>query len=491
MRTSAALWRVSLTLLCLAGAFIADAAVGGMSDANKFVRPKECGGCPSEGDMELDCKAVVTDCLEKEEKRKQAVKDKMGAGLPNQTCIDAYLDLACYPAYCCSSKETSEFRALINTLNINGCVDKINPIHATVAWKHVSHCSPSKENYCVGDSACDCAYPKDYVSEVPDCCCSEEFMPQRGCIGSEVKESKRKCAEGGECDCKDGTVYYVQKYKGDKDPADGEESADQVEFDDIVNFGPRKKQGSTTCSKSQFGDDPAPNRKKVCFCHISSDGVLPNCCNKADTWKTHWCRTAQMCPDGEGEDAKDLCPRECKSTSTSIVGEWSNGYCQALSDDYDPKDYYSLMDQRGRDKHAGSSKTAIKSVKFVCLNTARNYEAFGSESDDLRSYFKAEDASMGIFLYEEENCNAQAISDDVYSGVARWEDGAEKYFMRLVLPATACVSGTSFITCKYDAEMAALAGDNEGLSDYSAGLKSLPCVNLIAALVTLVYAHLM
>jgi len=461
-----------------------------MTDKNRFIRPKACGGCSSEGDMELDCRKLVTDCLNKEKERKEAVKkDHTGSELPDQTCLDAYLDLACYPAFCCSSKETDEFRDLIEILNSNGCVDKINPVHATVAWKHVSQCSPSEDNYCVGDSECDCAYPKNYISEVPDCCCSEEFMPPRGCIGSEVQEKTTKCAaEFEDCECEGGNVYYVQKYKGDTDGDD----ADEVQFDDITDLESSKGRGSLECSKNGFEFDPAPDREKVCFCEIAVDGVDANCCNKADTWKTHWCRTAEMCPNGEGEEATNVCPAQCKTTSTSIVGEWTNGFCQALSDDYDPKDYYSLMDERGREKHKGSSsKTAIKSVKFVCLNTARNYPAFSDDSNDIRTFFKAEDASMGIFLYEQEDCNGQAIQDDVYTKkVKQWEKGKEPYFMRLVLPAAPCVSGTSFITCKYDPEKAALAGDNEGLSDFNVGLQSSPRNSLFLALVALVCARL-
>jgi hypothetical protein len=498
----AALWHVPAALLCLTAVFYADAeGTGSLGDCESgpsssqeksFVREKKCGGCSAEGDMEIDCKTVVDSCLLKEKER----QDDVGNGEAN-TCLNLYMDLACYPAFCCGSRETQGFRDLIKKLNSNGCVDKINPVHATVAWKHVSQCSPSKDTYCVGDSACDCAYPKDYISEVPDCCCSEEFMPQRGCIGSEVKASTEKCADDSkDCSCEGGKMYYVQKYLGDKDPADGAtEGTDQlVSFLDIADLNLDHKSGpgsaSLACRAATFGDnDPAPGRQKVCFCEITANAV-PNCCNKVDTWKTHWCRTPQMCSDGEGEVAKDDCPRECASSSTSIVGEWTNGYCQALSDDYDASDYLALMDEKGRKKHKESETKAIKSVKFVCLKTARNYEAFGCQSNQLRDFFKAEDASMGIFLYEQENCNGDAIYDDIYvKGLTEWKE--DPYFMRLVLPATPCVSGTSFVTCKYDPEKAALAGDNEGLSDFNTGAKSSPYVGLIVGLVALIYVHLM
>ena len=49
------------------------------------------------------------------------------------------------------------------------------------------------------------------------------------------------------------------------------------------------------------------------------------------------------------------------------------------------------MDEKGRKKHKESETKAIKSVKFVCLKTARNYEAFGCQSNQLRDFFKAED----------------------------------------------------------------------------------------------------
>ena len=198
-----------------------------------------------------------------------------------------------------------------------------------------------------------------------------------------------------------------------------------------------------------------------------------------------------MCPDGEGEVAKDDCPKECSTTSTSVVGEWTNGFCQTLSKDYDASKFFSLMDSKGRERHADSDLTAIRSVKFVCLNTARNYDAGSEKSDQLRKFFKAEDASMGIFLYEEDNCNADAIYNDIHSnGVTNWAAGSEPYFMRLVLPAAPCVSGTSFVTCKYDPEKAALAGDNEGLADYSKAGIVHPYIGLSVALLVFLSVHL-
>merc|ERR1719379_1660024 len=100
--------------------------------------------------MELDCNVVVSDCLAKEQTRKDLVKQKDAARkaiegdnfVPtDHTCLDTYMDLACYPAFCCANRQTPDFRELIETLNKKGCVDKINPVHATVAWKHVSQCS--------------------------------------------------------------------------------------------------------------------------------------------------------------------------------------------------------------------------------------------------------------------------------------------------------------------------------------------------------------
>lgn len=374
---------VCLTCLAWARAGIGQASLSSDGYPN-FFKPNDCETCDRKGEMEMDCDTVIDFCKEKEEERRLK---RVAEGDVN-TCLDTYMELACYPSYCCNKNKYNEaLTALVNKLNDNGCVDKINPHWTPISvamWKHVSQCSPDEDTYCVGDSKCDCAYLKDFNKAPPDCCCSPEYMPEFGCDGS----------------------------------------------DD--------------------GDDE------------------PNCCNKADPLLTHWCRTPQLCADGEAESVDD-CPTKCSSSSTSIVGEWTNGFCQPLNDEYEAEKYYALMDDHELDKHQKGGTKRIRSVKYVCLKTSRNVHAFSDSSLELRREFKGEDASMGIFLYEQEDCNSAKIESDISSGVKSWEAGSEPYFMRLVLPSVPCVAGTSFITCKYNPRLAAGAGDNEALSDVESG----------------------
>ena len=118
-----------------------------------------------------------------------------------------------------------------------------------------------------------------------------------------------------------------------------------------------------------------------------------------------------------------------------------------------------------------------------------DYDAGSEKSDQPRKFFKAEDASMGIFLYED-NCNADAIYNDIHSnGVINWAAEAAILYASSFAGSSLCF-GTSFVTCKYDPEKAALAGDNEGLADYNKAGIVHPYIGLSVALLVFLSVHL-